>query len=212
MIVSNGPGSYTGLRIAASGVKVELREILLRDKPSQMLEASPKGTVPVLINSDGNVLEESLDIMDWALAKNDPQNWLRPEKDDLAAMRKLIARCDEEFKPNLDKYKYASRFDEVDGETARDEASLFLWHLDQLLEGQNYLFGSRRSLADMAIITFVRQFANVDRQWFDSCQWQNLNRWLVEFLGSDDFSQMMEKYQRWQEGDAVVEFGDSQLS
>ena len=195
------------LAINVSGIKVELREILLRDKPPQMLEVSPKGTVPVLIELTGNVLEESLDIMDWALAKNDPQSWLKPEKGSLDEMRQLIKQCDEEFKPHLDLYKYASRYDDIDGEIERDKASDFLWQLDKKLEDQSHLFGNRATLADMAIITFIRQFANVDRQWFDVCKWENLQRWLVAFLDGQQFSQIMKKYNQWHDGDALVEFG-----
>ena len=195
------------LAINVSGMKVELREILLRDKPIQMLEISPKGTVPVLIEPDGNVVEESLDIMDWALAINDPQDWLKPEKGSLAEMRQLIKQCDEEFKPRLDLYKYASRYDDIDGEIERDKASDFLWQLDKMLETQSHLFGNRATFADMAIITFIRQFANVDRNWFDGCKWGNLQRWLVAFLEGEQFSQIMNKYNQWHEGDALVEFG-----
>ena len=195
------------LAINVSGMKVELREILLRDKPIQMLEISPKGTVPVLIEPDGNVVEESLDIMDWALAINDPQDWLKPEKGSLAEMRQLIKQCDEEFKPRLDLYKYASRYDDIDGEIERDKASDFLWQLDKMLETQSHLFGNRATFADMAIITFIRQFANVDRNWFDNCKWGNLQRWLVAFLEGQQFSQIMNKYNQWHDGDALVEFG-----
>ncbi len=140
------------LAINVSGVKIELREILLRDKPTQMLAVSPKGTVPVLIEPDENVLEESLDIMDWALAINDPQDWLKPEQASLEEMRQLIKQCDENFKPHLDLYKYASRYDDIDGEIERDKASDFLWQLDKMLEGQSHLFGNRQTLADMATI------------------------------------------------------------
>ncbi|MEE9375473.1 MAG: glutathione S-transferase [Rhizobiaceae bacterium] len=195
------------LAIASSGIEVELREILLRDKAPQLLQASPKATVPVLVQNNENILDESLDIMDWALAISDPERWMQPEQGTTAEMRALILRCDEEFKPRLDHYKYASRYDDVDGTKERDLASEYLWELDKQLQGQDYLFGSRISFADMAIVTFVRQYANVDRAWFDGQEWKNLNRWLVEFLESERFLSIMEKYKKWEDGDEVVLFG-----
>jgi glutathione S-transferase len=195
------------LAVKISGVKVELREVLLRDKALELLLASPKATVPVLVDMDESILEESLDIMEWALEKNDPQSWLVPPNGSPDEMLLLIQSCEDEFKPRLDRYKYANRYDYVDEKYERNQASEFLWLLEQRLEEQNYLFGSRISLADMAIVTFVRQFANVDRQWFDDCKWQNLKRWLVEFLESEIFSQIMNKHQIWKAGDAITEFG-----
>ncbi|MEE9313476.1 MAG: glutathione S-transferase [Rhizobiaceae bacterium] len=195
------------LAVATSGIEVELREILLRDKAPELLEASPKATVPVLVQNDGTVLEESLAIMDWALALADPEGWMKPELGTVAEMRELIERCDVEFKPHLDSYKYASRYDEVDGTKERDLAGSYLWELDKRLEEQAYLFGSRISFADMAIVTFIRQFANVDRAWFDAQEWKNLNRWLVEFLQSERFLSIMGKYKKWEPEDATVLFG-----
>ncbi len=153
------------LAIKVANIEVELREILLRDKSPELVEISPKATVPVLVDGDGVLHEESLDIMIWALEANDPERWLVPEIGTYDEMRLLIERCEEEFKPRLDRYKYANRYDDVDEKHERDKAGEFLWLLDRQLRGHAYLFGSRISLADMAIVTFVRQFANVDRQW-----------------------------------------------
>ena len=199
------------LALKVSGVEVELREILLRDKAPELLFASPKATVPVLVDGDENILEESLDIMEWALEINDPHLWLAPETGSGDEMRALIQRCEDEFKPRLDRYKYANRYEDVDEKSERDQAGEFLWLLDQRLESQNYLFGSRVSLADMAIVTFVRQFANVDRPWFDDCQWRNLRRWLIEFLESELFLAIMDKYPIWKPEDFITRFGAKQV-
>ena len=190
------------LALQSGGITVELREVVLRDKPAQMLHASPKGTVPVLL-AGGDVVEESLDVMLWALGRNDPEGWL----DMPATGHALIAECDGAFKTALDRYKYASRHPEADAEEERAKASLFLHRLDQTLVGKNWLFGEI-SLADMAMLTFVRQFANVDRAWFDAEPWPDLQRWLEAFLASNRFLSIMQKYPQWQPGDAVTFFPD----
>ena len=195
------------MAIRISGTNIQLREILLREKPPELLAASPKSTVPVLIDGDGRVFEESLDIMHWALEKNDPEHWLRPENGDLAQMDALILQCEMEFKPHLDRYKYANRYQDVDERHERQLASNYLWLLDRRLSAQACLFGSQPSLADIAIFTFVRQFANVDRQWFNNCEWANLQNWLVKFLDSKIFTEIMQKYPPWRPGDPVTYFG-----
>ncbi len=192
------------LAIAASGMSVELREVVLRDKPPQLQELSPKATVPVVLTLSGEVIEESLDIMFWALGHNDPENWLPSDGDEKREVFALIERCDTFFKPQLDKYKYASRLPQADGISARNTASEFLLELDQLLEKQQWLFSNKVGLADMAIITFVRQFANVDRSWFDNQNWPNLSQWLEKFLNSDRFTSIMNKYDQWQSGDESI--------
>jgi glutathione S-transferase len=188
------------LALQSAGIRVQLREVVLRDKPAEMLRASPKGTVPVLL-AGGDVVEESLDVMLWALERHDPEGWL----DMPAAGHDLIAECDGPFKTSLDRYKYASRHPEADAQEERAKASLFLHRLDRMLVGKNWLFG-RISLADMAMLTFVRQFANVDRAWFDARDWPDLLRWLEAFLASERFLAIMQKYKQWQPGDAVTFF------
>ena len=196
------------LALNVSAIKVELREVLLRDKAAEFILTSPKATVPVLVDEDGKIYEESLDIMDWALQQNDPEGWLSPQIGNIDEMRALIDQCENEFKPHLDRYKYANRYENVDQTVERHEASKYLWQLDQHLAKHSHLFGSRISLADMAIIPFVRQFANVERRWFDNCQWQNLVTWLVEFLQSEKFPGIMVKYKTWKVGDQPVIFGE----
>lgn len=183
------------LALASAGVAVELREVVLRDKPAALMAASAKATVPVLILPD-QVIDESYDIMRWALGLADPENWLGGH--DSA----LIAACDGGFKTALDRYKYGQRG--VD--TARETAAGFLRGLEQTLADQPYLSGARQGLTDMAIITFVRQYANVDRPWFDRQNWPHLLHWLENFLASARFAAIMQKYPKWQSGDSAVIF------
>ena len=194
------------LAVHASQQRCELREIVLRDKAPEFLAASPKGTVPVLIKPDGAVVEESLDVMLWALGEHDPDSWLSPPTGDFDAMLALIEASDTGFKANLDAYKYASRDVPENGAKARGAGATFLLGLNERLEGQPYLFGDRITLADMAIFPFVRQFANVDREWFDQQSWPRLLEWLEELLDSSRFADVMKKYAKWQAGDAAVLF------
>ena len=189
------------LAVAASGQRCRLREVVLRDKPAAMLQASPKGTVPVLVLPDGAVIDESLDIMLWALGKADPENWLSPDHATRADMLALIAESDGPFKSALDRYKYPNRYGLTDGAPARDQAMPFLQRLDARLRPGRYLFGARPTLADMAMFPFIRQFANTDRTWFDAQPLPQLQAWLAGHLDSDRFHAIMKKYSRWQPGE-----------
>jgi len=193
------------LAIVYAQQQVELREVVLRDKPEHMLEISPKGTVPVLQLADGSVLEESFDIAQWALQLNDPQQLLGDDAQ-LAQMLAMIEENDAEFKDNLDRYKYANRFPEQSEVDYRQQGELFLAKLEQRLQVTTYLFGDKPSFADIAIMPFVRQFAHVDKAWFDQADYPALQRWLAHWLTSDVFLNIMPKYEQWQEGDAGVEF------
>jgi glutathione S-transferase len=195
------------LALHASAIPVELREIVLRDKPPEMLAASPKGTVPVMITPEGDVLEESLDVMLWALSRHDPECWLEPRVGDIERMLTLIAGSDFGFKKHLDAYKYASRDAPDKGVAARQAGMEFLKSLDDMLVDSQFLFGDRIALADMAIFPFVRQFANVDRSWFDDQNWPHLRRWLDGLLVSARFNEVMNKYPKWEAGDEPVYFG-----
>jgi glutathione S-transferase len=183
------------LALTSAEIPVEHREVLLRDKPVAMLAASPKGTVPVLVTSD-QVLDESIDIMLWALSQNDPEHWL----DVPPLAHTLIAEADGPFKSNLDTYKYASRHPEIDTTQNRATASIFLRKLDTMLGAAPYLFGHAPSLADMAIAPFVRQFAHVDLDWFDAQPWPDLSNWLSDFKASDRFLAIMYKFTPWAPG------------
>ena len=175
------------LALASTGTGVELREVVLREKPPEMLEVSPKGTVPVLIMGDGKVLEESRDIMEWALQNADKEGWKSFPPEILAEMDKLIDESDGPFKNALDAYKYGSRDDAVDTTKERADGAAFISKLNKNLEGQTFLFGDRFSFADAAILPFVRQFAHVDRDWFWSQDWPSVINWLEAFLESERF-------------------------
>lgn len=192
----------------SAGCEVELREIVLRAKPDHMLDISPKGTVPVLMLTDGRVIDESLDIMLWALGESDPEGWLMPEQDDRAAMLALIAALDREFKPHLDRYKYATRYEDVDESVERDLAMAALEPLTVRLDRQPQLFGHKTRLADIATFPFVRQFANTDRAWFDAHAPEALQQWLVGHERSELFQSIFRKWPVWREGDPVTLFPD----
>ena len=190
-----------------TSINVELREVLLREKPPSMLAISAKGTVPVLQLQDGTVLDQSCDIMHWALAQNDPQHWLRA---DLAeATGDLISRNDNQFKRDLDSYKYWPRFDfgshNASGEsspiTARAQCELFLSELEQSLKRQPYLLAEQLTLVDIALFPFIRQFAFVDKQWFDQSPYPALRAWLQQFLEHELFLRAMKKSPPWRDGD-----------
>lgn len=197
------------LAICATGLKCELREIVLRDKAPEFLAASPKATVPVVVIEQGQVIEESLEVMLWALDQSDPLDWLSPQNGDRGSMMSLIAQGDGDFKENLDRYKYASRFENGEGEVARDRAVGFLHTLNSQLAPTGYLFGSRNCLADIAIGPFVRQFANVNRPWFDTQDWPHLHNWLARFIESPEFAAIMGKYVKWQAGAQPIFFPES---
>ena len=196
------------LALAVSCQTVELREVDLTDKPVEMLLASPKGSVPVLLTSDGKVLEESLDIMLWALGQHDPAGWLAPESGGLEEMLALIAECDGDFKHHLDCYKYPQRYQDVDVLTHRSAGAAFLLQLDARLNTHTYLFGNQPALADMAISPFVRQFAKTDEDWFNQQPWPALRAWLESIIRSRSFALIMTKHAKWAPGDACICFPD----
>ena len=181
------------LALHVAGIGVEHREILLRNKPQAMLSASPKGSVPVLVLPDGTVIEESLEIMRWALSHNDPEKWLGPG----SQMDAEIAACDGPFKHHLDRYKYASRHEGADALEHRASAARILVRWNERLRDNAQLFGIRTSLADAALFPFVRQFAMTDRDWFDSQPWSALIAWLDAHLASDRFAAIMVKHPVW---------------
>lgn len=195
------------MAIYYSGVNVELREILLKDKPKQMLEASPKGTVPVLELTGGKVIEESRDVIFWALSQNDPDNWYQALAGDRQGeIEFLINRNDMDFKPWLDKYKYAVGYPEHSQEYYRTSAEVYLADLDARLSASKYLMGDQLTVADIAIFPFIRQFAFVDKAWFDQTKYTALRLWLEALLDSKLFNAVMTKYQPWREGDRVIIF------
>lgn len=176
-----------------SGVEVNIVEVSLKAKPAEMLALSSKGTVPVL-SVDGRVIDESLEIMRWALAQNDPQDWLLkddPQGQQHSAM--LIEENDQVFKVHLNRYKYAERYPEQPMAFYRAEGEVFLRKLDELLEGRDYLLAEHPSLADVALMPFIRQFAHVDREWFGQTPYVRLQGWLQRLIESDLFTSIMKK-------------------
>ncbi|MBK5418403.1 glutathione S-transferase [Pseudomonas sp. TH31] len=176
-----------------SGVEVQVVEVSLKAKPAQMLALSSKGTVPVL-DVDGRVIDESLEIMRWALAQNDPQDWLLKD-DSFAAlwMDKLIVGNDQVFKVHLNHYKYAERYPEQPMEFYRAEGEKFLSQLEEMLGRNDYLLANHPCLADVALMPFVRQFAHVDREWFAQTPYVRLQAWLQRFIDSELFTANMKK-------------------
>jgi len=189
------------MALRVSGQAYELREVVLRDKPPCMLEYSAKGTVPVLVLSDGRVIDESLELMRWALQVSDPEDWLEPSETRSDEVHALIEWNDGDFKFHLDRYKYTTRYEGADSLQHRDGAERFLVELNQRLAGQSYLLGDRISLADVAILPFIRQLANTDRKWFDALDYPALQAWLAAFLESTASLETMKKIPQWHAGD-----------
>lgn len=188
------------IAIQYSGLQVLLREVVLGNKPASLLQFSPKGTVPVLVLPDGQVIDESFEIMLFSLEHNDPDNWL--EKTDAkkrSVIQALVAENDGEFKFWLDRYKYSDRYPEHSAEFYRSQGQLFLAHLEKKIDEGPFILGDRISLADMAIFPFVRQFAQVDRSWFDRAPHPFVRAWLARLIEAPIFSAVMTKYVPWDE-------------
>jgi glutathione S-transferase len=185
------------LALYASGVVYELREVALKAKPAEMLAASPKGTVPVLCLASGEVLEQSLDIMHWALKQHDPHGWLPVTPEAKVKADALIAINDGEFKANLDRYKYPQRFGLDNGLKHRGLAAAWLAELDAQLQISGFLSGKSWGWTDASVAPFVRQFARTDRAWFEAQSWAHVSQWLVAFETSDAFAAVMHKHSLW---------------
>ena len=193
------------MALAYARISYELREVSLKSKPQEMLEISPKGTTPVMQifkdieNSERNsiILEESLDIMNWAIQQNDPCNWQNLSDADLAIAQQLIKINDGEFKRALDRYKYPNRFPEQSQDFYRQQAEAVLQVLENQLQQNKFLIGDRQTLADMAIFPFVRQFAYVNIDWFHSSPYPYLQKWLQWHETSEIFEFVMQKFPVW---------------
>ena len=190
------------MAIAYAGIEVSLREVVLRDKPAAMLAASSKGTVPVLIEVNGRVIDESLDVMAWALDQQDSDHWLQGE----GLQDPLIDSCDNTFKHWLDRYKYAVRFPEQSKQWYRAQGERFLCQLEQLLTDHCHLRGDSLSVVDVAVMPFVRQFAAVDTNWWSGRPYPQVTTWLERLLESDLFKGVMKKYPQWRDGDPAIRF------
>ena len=194
------------LALVASGIPVELREVVLRDKPAELLAASPKSTVPVLVAAEGQVIDQSLDIMLWALRQKDPDGWLQPEQGSLSDALAEIARCDGDFKYHLDRYKYPERSVGADAAESRAVCSLFTSALNSRLADKKYLFGSKLSMLDAGLMPFIRQFSRVDAAWFAVQPWPYLQVWLEKLESSNAFVRVMQRYPKWTTGQEAVIF------
>ncbi len=186
------------LAIDSSGVETELREILLRHKPPAFLAASPSATVPCLL-ADNQTIDESLDIMSWSLGQNDPENWLKMPDEGWDWIRK----CDGPFKHSLDRTKYITRYPDADEKVERSLATAFLSALDEKID--TWIFG-RPTLADFAILPFVRQFANIDKTKFEAARVHSVATWLDRFETSERFLRIMQKYPTWQDNTSGILF------
>lgn len=193
------------LAIASAGIVVTLREIELRNKPADMLSVSPKGTVPVLVLGNGQIIDESVDIMLWALEINDVNAWLSTWKN--PAAQALLKRNDGEFKQALDRYKYADRYPEQPMTYYRQQGEIFLTELEQRLQISSYLFSEHFSLIDAAIAPFVRQFSAVDASWFNTSSYPLIRQWLQSFLASPLFKYIMQVQPIWTDEAEPVLFG-----
>ena len=185
------------MALSYAGIQVEIREIALREKPAHMLAVSPKGTVPVLVLASNEVLEQSLDIMDWALQQSDVDEWIIQDQAGQKLTADLIATNDGAFKKSLDKYKYAIRFPENPPEIYRAQGEEFLQRLEILLQENTYLCRNTISKADVAIFPFVRQFSMADENWFESADYPSLKAWLNGLFNSQLFLGVMQKYPVW---------------
>ncbi|MEE9422647.1 MAG: glutathione S-transferase [Gammaproteobacteria bacterium] len=194
------------LAINYAGIAVELREVLLRDMPESLIAASPKSTVPVLILPSGEVIDESWDIVLWAIRQNDPDNWLGQDERHLNVVNELIAVNDGAFKAALDRYKYADRFPDHPAEYYRNQGEAFLVQLEERLSKSRFLLGDEKTVADIGIFPFIRQFSAVDQDWFDATPYRLLRAWLENWLAADLFITVMGKYTPWKPGDKPVKF------
>ncbi len=186
------------LALLLSQQKVQIRVITMKHKPAEMLLASPKGTVPVLIIGETQVIDESLNVMLWALNRSDPENLLYVhETKILPEMLQIIEENDTEFKPNLEKYKRAKRFHGDDEEACRLECEAFIQDLEQRLSQHEFLMGDAPSLLDFALLPFIRQFSRVNKAEFAHHRYSNLRHWLRNHLQSRLFSRAMFKYPLW---------------
>ena len=186
------------------GVQVELREVDLQNYPPQALAISPKATVPVLQLPDGTVIDESWDILKWALTQNDPDHWLGEDNEHALDAEILIETNDFSFKEDLDRYKYADRYPEHSEAHYRKSCEEYIEELEDMLSESSYLLADQLSLADIGVFPFVRQFSLVDREWFDQAPYPRVRQWLNTLISTELFSDAFQKHELWQQGAPAV--------
>jgi glutathione S-transferase len=188
---------------------VILRDIVLSNKPKEMITASSKATVPVLVLANGTVVEESLAIMLWALNETDPDDLLQSQNEhELSVMLNLIKSFDHDFKVCLEQYKCAKRYRESNIIECRVECEQFIQTLESRLNRHSFLISNTESLADIALLPFIRQFARIERQWYLQSPYPKVRQWLNNYLQSPMFTKVMAKYPLWLDDHEVVLFGD----
>jgi glutathione S-transferase len=187
-----------------SGVRVELREVDLQNYPPQARKISAKATVPVLHLADGTVIDESWDILKWALAQNDPDHWLGENNEHALDAEILIETNDFSFKEDLDRYKYADRYPEHSEEHYREACEEYIAELEDMLSENSYLLADRLSLADIGVFPFVRQFSLVDKEWFEQAPYPLVRQWLNTLIDMELFTDAFQKHELWQQGVPAV--------
>ena len=195
------------LAMCVSAQRVELREVFLRNKPASLLAISPNATIPALLLPDGSAIDESIEIMDWALAQNDPEGWLDGDQAMRAEIVEMTTQGTGSFKRHLDAYKYPDKYENADPIIERESGLNILKHINDQLGSNPYLFGDTPTYSDMALLPFIRQYAHTDKDWFLAQAIPNVQDWLTRFLTSDRFAAVMTKYEPWQEGTKGVMFG-----
>jgi glutathione S-transferase len=187
-----------------SFIKIELREVDINDIPEEALCISPKATVPLLVFPDGTFIDESWDIVKWALTQNDPDNWLGDNNEYSLDAEMLIETTDFSFKEDLDHYKYADRYPEQSAEDYRAACEEFIEELEEKLAEHDYLLGDTMSLADIGVFPFIRQFSLIDKHWFAQAPYPNVQRWLQNIIDSPLFENVFRKHDLWKSGDKPV--------
>ena len=183
-----------------AGLKIILRDVKLNDLPAEVLAVSPHATVPSLAISENEYMDESWDIVKWAVQQNDPENWLGENNEYLNEAEMLVEINDFSFKDDLDHYKYADRYPEHPMEYYRENGEEFLEELTELLQQNTFLSADHITITDIAVFPFIRQFAMVDKEWFDKSPYPELQRWLLAMLSSEWFIEAFKKHETWETG------------
>lgn len=187
-----------------SGIKVELREVDLNNMPEEALSASEHETVPILVLPNGSVMDESWDILKWALQQNDPDNWLGEDNEFLLDAEILIETNDFSFKEDLDHYKYADRFPEHSQEHYRQACEVFIEELEEMLSENKFLLADQLTLADIGVFPYVRQFSLVNKDWFEQSSYTHVKTWLNNLIDSELFQDVFQKHALWKTGDDAI--------
>lgn len=194
--------AHMGLKNA--GLKIQLREVDLKEMPEEALAISAKATVPLLVMPDTSVIDESWDILKWSLEQNDPDNWLGENKQFLLEAEMLVETNDFSFKDELDHYKYADRFPENSEQHYRAACEEFIEELEDMLCENTYLLADQITIADIAVFPFIRQFSLVDITWFEQSPYPMVRQWLEQLIAGELFQNIFQKHSNWQMGDATT--------